>query len=128
MSDPAINELLDLNRQLLEAIARGEWETYQQLCDSTLTCFEPEARGHLVKGLDFHKFYFDLGAAVGPKNTTMASPKVRLMGDVAIVAYVRLVQSLDDAGGPQTSSCEETRVWQRQAGRWRHVHFHRSLC
>jgi ketosteroid isomerase-like protein len=128
MSDPAINELLDLNRQLLEAIGRGEWETYQQLCDPTLTCFEPEARGHLVKGLDFHKFYFELGADAGPRNTTMTSPKVRLMGDVAIVAYVRLVQSLDDDGSPQTSSCEETRIWQRQGGRWLHVHFHRSHC
>ena len=29
-------------------------------------------------------------------------------------------------GKPITARCEETRLWQRQDGRWRHVHFHRS--
>jgi calcium/calmodulin-dependent protein kinase (CaM kinase) II len=128
MPDPTINEVLKLNQQLLDSIAHSDWETYQELCDPTLTCFEPEARGHLVKGLDFHRFYFDLGAADGPRNTTMASPKVRVMGDVALVTYTRLVQSLDEAGAPITTHYEETRVWQMQDGRWQHVHFHRSTC
>lgn len=29
--------------------------------DPHLTAFEPEARGNLVEGLEFHKFYFDNG-------------------------------------------------------------------
>ena len=29
--------------------------------DASLTCFEPEARGNLIEGMDFHKFYFDNG-------------------------------------------------------------------
>jgi ketosteroid isomerase-like protein len=128
MSDPAEDELLELNQQLLESIATGDWETYQALCDPTITAFEPESRGHLIQGLEFHRFYFELGASEGPRTTTMASPKVRLMGDVAVVAYVRLVQSLNDAGAPVTSHYEETRVWQMQQGKWQHVHFHRSPC
>jgi ketosteroid isomerase-like protein len=128
MSDPVINEILDLNQQLLDAIARSDWQTYEELCDPSITCFEPEAKGHLVRGLDFHKFYFDLGAASGPRTTTMASPKVRVMGDAAMVAYVRLVQSLDEQGNPRTSHFEETRIWRLEDGRWRHVHFHRSPC
>ena len=56
----------------------------------------------------------------------MSSPHVRLMGDVAVVTYVRLVQSLDESGAPVTSHYEETRVWQMQRGQWQHVHFHRS--
>jgi len=128
MSDPIINEILDLNKQLLDSIAKGDWETYQELCDPTLTAFEPEARGHMIRGLEFHRFYFDLGTAEGPRNTSMASAKVRLMGEVALVTYVRLVQSLDESGAPVTSHFEETRVWQQQEGRWRHVHFHRSPC
>ena len=127
MPDPIIDELLDLNQQLLESIARGDWAAYQELCDPSITCFEPEAKGHLVRGLDFHKFYFDLGAAEGPRTTTMASPKVRVLGEVAIVTYVRLVQYLDDQHVPHTSHYEETRVWHQQEGRWQHVHFHRSL-
>lgn len=128
MSDPVIAELLDLTQQLLESIARADWNAYLELVDPSITCFEPEARGHLVKGLEFHKFYFDLGADPSARNTTMASPKVRVMGDVAIVAYVRIVQYLDEGGAPATSHYEETRVWQRDEGRWRHVHFHRSPC
>jgi len=128
MADPAINEILDLNKQLLDSIAKGDWETYAELCDPTITAFEPEGRGHLIRGLDFHKFYFDLGVAEGPRNSTMASPKVRVMGEVALVTYVRLVQYLDENSTPVTTHYEETRVWQLQQGRWRHVHFHRSPC
>jgi ketosteroid isomerase-like protein len=128
MSDAAADELLELNQQLLESIATGDWETYQELCDPSITAFEPEGRGHLIQGLEFHRFYFDLGPAEGPRTTTMSSPKVRVMGDVAVVAYVRLVQSLGESGSGVTSHFEETRVWQMQQGKWRHVHFHRSPC
>jgi ketosteroid isomerase-like protein len=128
MPDTSEDELLDLTHQLLESIAGGDWETYQDLCDPTLTAFEPEGRGHLVQGLEFHRFYFDLGAGDGPRTTTMSSPKVRVMGDVAVVTYVRLIQSLGESGAPVTSHFEETRVWQMQQGKWQHVHFHRSPC
>ena len=128
MSDPVINEVLELNKRLLDSIAKGDWDTYEELCDPSLTCFEPEARGHLVKGMDFHRFYFDLGVAEGPRNTTMASAKVRVMGEVAVVTYVRLVQYLEDGGAPASTHFEETRVWQLQDRQWRHVHFHRSSC
>lgn len=128
MADPGEEELIDLTQQLLDSIAAGDWETYQELCDPTLSCFEPEARGHYVQGLEFHRFYFDLGSAEGPRTTTMSTPRVRLMGDVAVVAYVRLVQSVNDAGVPVTAHYEETRVWQMQQGKWQHVHFHRSPC
>jgi len=126
MPDTTTNELLALSQQLLDAIAQGDWQTYERLCDPTLTAFEPEAQGQLIEGLAFHKFFFDLGAAPGPRHTTIASPHVRVMGDTALVAYVRLVQSLDASGNPRISHYEETRLWQRREGRWRHVHFHRS--
>ena len=121
-----IEHVLELNRRLLVAIADGDWNTYAELCDPTLTAFEPEAHGHLVEGMEFHHFYFGLGGIAGPHNTTISSPHVRLVGDVAVVSYVRLVQRLDDAGKPITVRGEETRVWRRQGGEWRHVHFHRS--
>jgi calcium/calmodulin-dependent protein kinase (CaM kinase) II len=84
--------LLDLNKKLLDSITAGNWEVYSSLCDKTLSCFEPEAQGHLVEGMDFHKFYFDRpkgGNEIQP-NTTMSNPHVRLMGSVAIISYVRL--------------------------------------
>jgi len=120
-------ELLELNERLLHAIAAGDWKTYEELCHPDLTCFEPEARGHLVQGIAFHRFYFDLSGASGPRNTTMVSPMVKFCGnDVAIVAYLRLTQKLGPDAAPVTTAMEETRVWHRDGQRWRHVHFHRS--
>jgi calcium/calmodulin-dependent protein kinase (CaM kinase) II len=132
MSDATTNELLALNRRLLESIAAGDWATYEELCDPTLTCFEPETRGQWVEGMEFHRFYFNLGGGVpargsGPLNIIVSTPHVRLMGDVAVISFIRLVQKLDAAGNPLTARSEETRVWQRQDGRWRHVHFHRTV-
>jgi calcium/calmodulin-dependent protein kinase (CaM kinase) II len=126
MSDAVTQELLQLNQRLLDSIAGADWKTYEELCDPALTAFEPESHGQLVAGLPFHRFYFNLGGAKGEHNTTMCSPHVRLMGDVAVVTYVRLNQRLDGQGAPVVSGVAETRVWQRQGGRWRHVHFHRS--
>jgi calcium/calmodulin-dependent protein kinase (CaM kinase) II len=126
MADPVSEELLRLNQRLLDSITHRDWAAYQDLCDPTLTAFEPEAVGQLVKGLDFHQFYFRPGAAPGDQQTTMASPQVRLMGDVAVVAYVRLNQLRGANGATFTASVAETRVWQRQQGQWKHVHFHRS--
>ena len=119
-------ELLQLNQRLLDSIAGGDWAAYQELCDPTLTAFEPEAVGQLVEGLEFHRFYFNLGGVRAPHHTTMASPHVRLLGDVAVVAYVRLIQRTAPDGTPLTLAFAETRVWHKQDGRWRHVHFHRS--
>lgn len=127
MSDVDVQELLRLNQELLDAIARADWERYEALCDPTLTCFEPEAAGQLVSGMAFHHFYFKLGGAAEPHLTTMCSPHVRVLGDVALVCYVRLNQRVTAAGAPVTRAVEETRVWQRRAGVWRHVHFHRSI-
>ncbi len=41
MSDS--EELLQLNQRLLDAITDSDWAVYQELCDPTLTAFEPEA-------------------------------------------------------------------------------------
>jgi len=131
MPTPA-EDVLACNRRLLEAVAAGDWSAYRELVAEDITCFEPEARGHLVEGLPFHEFYFRLSGGssrpAAPVTTTLATPVVKMLGDdVALVAYVRLVQKLDAAGSPVTTCCEETRVWRRMATGWKHVHFHRSI-
>lgn len=119
-------EILSLTQRLLDSIASGDWSTYTELCDPSLTAFEPEAPGQLVSGLDFHQFYFGLGGIRGPHRTTMCSPHVRVMGDVAVVSFSRLVQRLGESGAPSTAASNETRVWEKKNGKWRHVHFHRT--
>lgn len=127
MPDQATEELLRLSARLLEAIDKADWNTYQDMCDPSLTAFEPEAMGQLVEGLPFHRFYFFSNAAGrGDRNTTLSNPRVRVLGDVAVVAYVRLTQFLGPDGTAYTSATEETRVWQRLGGSWKHIHFHRS--
>ncbi len=120
-----IDDLLTLSRQLLQAIDDGDWEIYRQLCDDELTAFEPEAAGHLVEGMQFHRYYFELDGNA-PLQSTISSPSVRVWGDIGLVTYVRLIQTVDSAGAPHTAAAEETRVWRRHDGGWRHVHFHRS--
>src|SRR4051812_4657251 len=123
-------ELLELSQKLLHSIDIGDWDTYASLCDESITCFEPEALGHLIGGLPFHKFYFDMQSTPTkpPKQSSIASPSVRLIGDAAVVAYVRLVQRLDGNGTPHTLAAMETRIWQKSASGWKHVHFHRTPC
>ena len=127
MNDETTTELLQLNQRLLDCIALGDWAAYQKLCDPSLTSLEPESLGHLVVGLAFHRYYFDLGGIRGRHQTTMCNPHVRIMGDVAVIAYMRLIQRIGPDGNAITVGNAETRVWQRIDGRWRHVHFHRSM-
>ena len=127
-ADAVARELLAVTQQLLNSIVAGDWKTYETLCDPSLTCFEAEARGQLVEGLPFHAFYFEPSGTPPPRRqVTITQPHVRMLGDdAAVVSYVRLTQSVDGSGAAQTSRYEETRVWQKKDGAWRHVHFHRS--
>jgi hypothetical protein len=126
--DAAAQEIVTLTQQLLESIAKADWATYEKLCDASISCFEPEARGHLVEGLPFHKYYFELGADKHARTTTIAQPHVRMLGaDAALIAYSRLVQKLDASGAPTVAFSQETRLWQKKSGAWKHVHFHRSM-
>jgi Calcium/calmodulin dependent protein kinase II association domain len=52
-------EVLTATHRLLESIIVQDWETYTSLMDPSISCFEPEAVGNLVEGLEFHKFYFN---------------------------------------------------------------------
>lgn len=127
MANSTTAELLELSQKLLDTITARDWDTYQVLCDPTLSCFEPEALGHLVMGMEFHRFYFTPKSTASRVNNTLVNPRVRLLGDdSAVVTYTRLVQIEDATGKTQTLAFDETRIWQRQSGEWRHVHFHRS--
>jgi calcium/calmodulin-dependent protein kinase (CaM kinase) II len=121
-------ELLALSQRLLQAIDTQDWNAYVELCDPRLTAFEPEGLGHLISGMPFHQFYFQMEGSQSPKQSSISSPEIRMMGDAAVVTYVRLVQRIDMCGEAETSASNETRVWQKQAGGWKHVHFHRSPC
>mmetsp|Transcript_4966 Transcript_4966/g.7271 ORF Transcript_4966/g.7271 Transcript_4966/m.7271 type:complete len:130 (-) Transcript_4966:237-626(-) len=129
MSEEAV---LSANQTLLNAITQGDYEIYKQLVSSDATCFEDESAGHLVEGLEFHKFYFDLdGPPTGepsPNKAHMAAkPHVRMLGEnAAVCSYVRVNQKVGGDGVPVTTTALETRVWECKEGSWVNVHVHRS--
>lgn len=125
--EPPDQELLHLSQELLDSIDQQDWNTYTRLCDPALTAFEPEGAGNIIQGMQFHKFYFDLESNGLPKQSTISSPQVRVVGECAIVTYIRVTQRLNAEGGVPSSAFEETRIWEKQNGEWKHVHFHRSL-
>ena len=124
-------QLICLNQTLLESVVSSDWLTYASHCSVDLTCFEAETNGVLAEGLAFHQFYFDLQAAApggppAPIQVSMARPHIRWIStDAAVLSYTRLTQKMVD-GAAVTSSCSETRVWQRINGTWKHDHAHRS--
>ncbi|KAI5083941.1 hypothetical protein GOP47_0000110 [Adiantum capillus-veneris] len=127
-------DLLRLTKELLQCIDVGDYAVYKRLCDPALTAFEPESHGHLVEGLAFHKFYFDIGRMFPAlsSQSQISSPKVTLVGDdAALVTYTRLRQSTTMDGVPSVEAFNETRVWERKPDSggmlvWKNVHFHRS--
>lgn len=135
-------EIVRVTQQLLDAITCKDFDAYSKLCDSSMTCFEPETLGNLIEGMDFHKFYFETNYGSGNNSTsstittfrkqqihtTLLNPNVHLMGeDGACIAYIRLTQFLDKNGDAQTRQAQETRVWQKKVNRgWVCVHVHRS--
>jgi len=131
-SDPACmarkTDIIRVTELILDAINNGDFEAYTKLCDPNITAFEPEALGNLVEGIDFHRFYFDNSLSKSKtSNVTILNPQVHLLGDdAASIGYVKVTQTLDKSGIPQTAQSEETRIWQRRDGRWQNVHFHRS--
>lgn len=128
-------EILALNQAMLESVAGGDWNSYASYCDPSLSCFEAETNGILAEGLAFHRFYFsdedsESGVNTNVKNcsvnVSMARPHLRWLSDAAVVlSYTRLTQRrLGDEA--ITSSCCETRIWQKLEGAWKQVHVHRS--
>ncbi len=128
-------EILALNQAMLESVAGGDWNSYASYCDPSLSCFEAETNGILAEGLAFHRFYFSneesessvhTNAKNCSVNVNMARPHLRWLSDAAVVlSYTRLTQRrLGDE--VITSSCCETRIWQKLEGAWKQVHVHRS--
>ncbi|CAG5090085.1 Oidioi.mRNA.OKI2018_I69.PAR.g12457.t1.cds [Oikopleura dioica] len=131
-------ELIKFTEVLLQAIQDADWETYVKLTDPMMTCFEPETNGQLIKGQDFHRFYFDNGLQLpnglsGAKKIqqTIGNPHVQMLSDdSAVMAYARIVQYQDKTGSVQTIVLNESRVWKKStepgSNSWICCHFHRS--
>jgi len=133
-------EVARYHQLLLDAVHAGDWAMYARLSAPDLTAIEAESHGQLVKGLDFHRFFFEAAAArrkfdaakaaaegrAPPAPTSsVVSPaaEVRLLGGRA--ALVAGNRSVVRPSGLEVMG--ETRLWEYTAdGIWRQTHFHRS--
>jgi len=125
------DDVITVTETLIDAIGRGDYDTWKKMTSHDLTCFEPESQGCLVEGREFHKYYFDLGIyeKLKPFRVNVIAPRVHLLGpDAGVIGYVLLTQFTEPkTGAPVSRQCEESRVWRRDRdGLWRCVHFHRS--
>lgn len=122
-------DIIKLTEKITSAMLTGDYDLFVRLTEPQLTCFLPEAGGNLIEGVSFHKFYFDnVDQRLGkPASTYILNPHVCFLSDeAAYIAYKRLTQFIHKNGSPMTIHMEETRIWQKQGGRWICVHYHCS--
>ena len=125
--DPVQRELLDITWRMLEAIHTGDAETYATLSSADLSCYE-DVCSYRIDGLEFHLALIRQTAqnpGMAPKRFDILLPRVQVYGETGIVTYTRLM-TYDDNGKPRWVTFNETRVFVKQEGVWKMVHFHRS--
>lgn len=126
-SDEKARELLQITWKILDAIHNGDAKIYAFYSSPELSCFE-DVCPYRIDGLDFHLDMIRLMASNTenrPVRFDLLNPKVQLYGDAGIVSYTRLL-TFDDAGKPQWTTYNETRVFVKIENSWKMVHFHRS--
>ncbi len=124
---PEDQELLDITETMLDAIHRGDADTYASLCATDLTCFE-DVCPYRIDGIPFHVSLIKQMAQdplQQPVRFDLLTPRVQRYGDSAVVTYTRLL-TFDDAGKPSWRTFNESRVYVKQNGSWLMVHFHRT--
>lgn len=124
---PECAEIQHITQQLLDYEVKRDWSNYSKLCHPSITGFEPCGHGHMVKGLEFQRFYFEAPNTV-PHKTLIMDPQVTMLGaDSAVIAYVRICQKTDPANNAMYSiHSNESRIWRRFDGSWLNIHYHKS--
>jgi ketosteroid isomerase-like protein len=100
-------------------------ETYRHLVAEEVTCFEPETNGAQVKGRDMHLFFVNNSTAPVNYFFEIVDPTFKVYGDTAFAAYTFLLVEITD-GGTTSNTENVTRIFHKEQGIWKMVHFHRS--
>lgn len=118
-------ELKQILMKLLHGIRTGDVDTYKELVSKSLSCFEPETQGHNVDGLAFHLFFMEHSKIKDPYHLEIVNPIIRVYGDTGYTAYTLIQNKLKD-GNYVITQVNETRIFNKENGKWKMVHFHRS--
>ncbi|MCG8566872.1 MAG: nuclear transport factor 2 family protein [Desulfobacterales bacterium] len=111
---------------LLHSVQQADIETYLSRVSPEVSCFEPESRGHLLRGLGLHRFLVEAARPVEKYHIELVDPLIRVGKDMAYVAYTLHLTELDGGKQAQLTAENVTRIFQREDGGWKMVHFHRS--
>ena len=118
-------EIYQITLDLLHAIRRGQVDIYKELSSTSLTCIEPESSGNVIEGLDFHLFFLNNTKKISNYHIELINPIIRVYGDTAYISYTLISnQKIDDEFKLKTIF--ETRIYNKEEGKWKMVHFHRS--
>ena len=117
-------EIYDFTIELLKAIKDGDIEKYKQFSSESLTAIEPETSGLIVSGLDFHLFFLRNNQK-REYHIELINPTIRVFNDTAFIAYT-LIENKVIEGKFNLKNVFETRIYHKENGTWKMVHFHRN--
>jgi len=112
--------------ELLHSIQRADIQAYLRRVSDQVSCFEPETLGHLLKGIGLHRYLVEQAEPVENYHIELMDPVIKVAKDMAFAAYtLHLTEKIDKQDRIQSENV--TRIFQREKGVWKMVHFHRSL-
>jgi hypothetical protein len=111
--------------ELLHAVQQADIETYRSKVSRNVTCFEPETKGHLLRGIDLHLFFLTQSKPVKLYNIELIDPVFRASDSMAYVAYTLHLAEMVE-GQEDIKSENVTRIFHLEDGVWKMIHFHRS--
>ncbi len=111
--------------ELLHSIQKADIKTYLSRVSEQVSCFEPETRGHLLKGIGLHRYLVEQAVPAENYHIELIDPLIRVEGDMAFTAYTL---HLTEISNKEEHICSEnvTRIFQRENLSWKMIHFHRS--
>jgi ketosteroid isomerase-like protein len=110
-----LEQLLDLNRDYIDSVQRGDVGRFDEILDDDFVCSNPD--GSIV---DRNGFLEQTAEPVTISNLAAHDVDVRLFGDVAII-HARTTYMLPDG---RQGAGRYTDVWARHTGRWLAVAAH----
>ena len=121
------DEVLEITRQMLDAMYTADPEVHRRHSAEDMSSFEWYIAPYRIDGLEFHLDLIKAGGNGRPTRLDMLTPRVQVYGDTAIVNYTLLkTEVIAPEAGAEFSRMNETRVFVRQEGLWKMVHLHKS--
>ncbi len=121
-----VREVEECLMDLLHSVQQADVETYVKRVSDQVSCFEPETRGHLLRGIGLHRFMVERSRPVDQYHIELVDPVIRVGKDMAYVAYTLHLTETESGGADGVQVENVTRIFQYQEEGWKLVHFHRS--